>query len=182
MTSATRRLLCFLFVSLSLPLILACGGTAATKNALVSTQVAVASPTAIPTAAPAHAVTDRVINLRSGPGTDYSVVRKLPVDTSVELIAFRGVGEERWYKVQVGDTEGWISATVIDVDSAVADALPVNRETLALPVQVERVEQPVVAPSGGRTGAICRDGTRSSATGRGACSHHDGVAQWLYDN
>lgn len=40
-----------------------------------------------------------------------------------------------------------------------------------------------VAPastSGGRTGAICRDGTRSSATGRGACSHHGGVAQWTY--
>ena len=32
----------------------------------------------------------------------------------------------------------------------------------------------------GRTGAICRDGTRSSATGRGACSHHGGVARWLY--
>lgn len=34
--------------------------------------------------------------------------------------------------------------------------------------------------SSGRTGAICRDGSQSSATGRGACSHHGGVAQWLY--
>ena len=34
--------------------------------------------------------------------------------------------------------------------------------------------------SGGRTGAICRDGWRSSATGRGACSHHGGVGYWLY--
>lgn len=34
--------------------------------------------------------------------------------------------------------------------------------------------------SNGRTGAECRDGTRSSATGRGACSHHGGVARWLY--
>ena len=31
-----------------------------------------------------------------------------------------------------------------------------------------------------RVGAICRDGTRSYATGRGACSHHGGVSQWLY--
>jgi hypothetical protein len=46
---------------------------------------------------------------------------------------------------------------------------------------------PTVAPakpapatgSGVRIGAICRDGTRSTATGRGACSHHGGVAQWL---
>lgn len=39
-----------------------------------------------------------------------------------------------------------------------------------------------IAPitSGVRVGAVCRDGTRSSATGRGACSHHGGVARWLY--
>jgi hypothetical protein len=33
---------------------------------------------------------------------------------------------------------------------------------------------------GVRIGAICRDGTRSNATGRGACSHHGGVDHWLY--
>jgi hypothetical protein len=33
-----------------------------------------------------------------------------------------------------------------------------------------------------RIGAICCDGTRSSATGKGACSHHGGVCQWLYSN
>lgn len=33
--------------------------------------------------------------------------------------------------------------------------------------------------SGYRSGAICRDGTRSYATGRGACSHHGGVSVWL---
>jgi hypothetical protein len=31
-----------------------------------------------------------------------------------------------------------------------------------------------------RTGARCRDGWRSDATGRGACSWHGGVAEWLY--
>ncbi|RYX83926.1 DUF3761 domain-containing protein [bacterium] len=36
------------------------------------------------------------------------------------------------------------------------------------------------ARSGGRTGAKCNDGSYSEATGRGACSHHGGVAQWLY--
>lgn len=34
--------------------------------------------------------------------------------------------------------------------------------------------------SNGRTGAICKDGWISSATGRGACSHHGGVRTWLY--
>lgn len=31
-----------------------------------------------------------------------------------------------------------------------------------------------------RTGAVCKDGSRSSATGRGACSHHGGVSRWVY--
>ncbi len=30
-----------------------------------------------------------------------------------------------------------------------------------------------------RTGAVCRDGSESSATGRGACSHHGGVDHWI---
>lgn len=34
--------------------------------------------------------------------------------------------------------------------------------------------------SGIRIGAVCNDGTSSSATGSGACSHHKGVAYWLY--
>lgn len=32
-----------------------------------------------------------------------------------------------------------------------------------------------------RVGAICEDGTRSYATGRGACSWHGGVSEWLYE-
>lgn len=31
-----------------------------------------------------------------------------------------------------------------------------------------------------RTGAVCNDGSISSATGSGACSRHDGVDHWLY--
>src|SRR5690606_29647822 len=30
-----------------------------------------------------------------------------------------------------------------------------------------------------RVGAKCNDGTTSTATGSGACSHHGGVAYWL---
>ncbi len=32
-----------------------------------------------------------------------------------------------------------------------------------------------------RDGAKCWDGTRSYATGRGACSHHGGVRNWTYE-
>lgn len=33
-----------------------------------------------------------------------------------------------------------------------------------------------------RVGAVCNDGTISSATGRGACSHHGGVMCWKYSD
>lgn len=45
---------------------------------------------------------------------------------------------------------------------------------------VEDLQLISLASSGARIGAICKDGSRSSATGRGACSHHGGVARWLY--
>lgn len=35
---------------------------------------------------------------------------------------------------------------------------------------------------GERVGAVCEDGWKSSATGRGACSHHGGVDYWIYEN
>ena len=35
-------------------------------------------------------------------------------------------------------------------------------------------------PEGERTGAVCKDGTTTSATGSGACSHHGGVDYWTY--
>lgn len=37
-----------------------------------------------------------------------------------------------------------------------------------------------VTTSNVRTGATCNDGSHSDATGSGACSHHHGVAYWLY--
>lgn len=35
--------------------------------------------------------------------------------------------------------------------------------------------------NGIRIGAICKDGTSSSATDSGACSHYGGVDHWVYD-
>ena len=33
-----------------------------------------------------------------------------------------------------------------------------------------------------RVGAVCNDGTTSTATGSGACSHHGGVRCWQYSD
>ena len=47
--------------------------------------------------------------------------------------------------------------------------------------QVTRCYAPrQTSQSNRRTGAICNDGWRSSATGSGACSWHGGVAYWTY--
>ncbi|MGC3953435.1 MAG: hypothetical protein QM804_04140 [Propionicimonas sp.] len=40
---------------------------------------------------------------------------------------------------------------------------------------------PTKGTSSVRIGAICRDGSYSDATGRGACSWHKGVKEWLYE-
>ena len=59
---------------------------------------------------------------------------------------------------------------------------PVTRIILRTP---KPAPQPVSQPkhhASYRTGAICRDGWESSATGRGACSHHGGVSEWLYSD
>jgi hypothetical protein len=39
-----------------------------------------------------------------------------------------------------------------------------------------------VAADRHRTGAQCNDGTTSTATGSGACSHHHGVKCWIYND
>lgn len=49
------------------------------------------------------------------------------------------------------------------------------------PTVIERQSPKVRAPApvkDSRSGAVCRDGSTSTATGRGACSHHGGVSYW----
>lgn len=47
-------------------------------------------------------------------------------------------------------------------------------------VPKKQTQQAPQTTATGRTGATCRDGTASRATGSGACSHHGGVAAWRY--
>ena len=44
----------------------------------------------------------------------------------------------------------------------------------------EPTSPPQPTPEPDKCGAICVDGTTSSATGGGACSYHGGVKEWLY--
>ena len=166
------------------------------------TDEATATPAAAHQAAAPQTQVTRTANLRQGPGTSYPVIRTVTSKTTIDLISVREENGQRWYRVRAGSDEGWLSGTVLSVDKDVAAALPVDIQAMAppstatpKPVAVikpttkpvaivkptaEPVEPAIVAPSTGvRVGAICRDGTRSYATGRGACSHHGGVDHWL---
>ncbi len=202
--SGYRRIVVILCIG---AFVLACGqgrpNTAATTNTEVptvqSTETTQPEATEELTSAPAveaQAQPTVTVNMRGGPGTNYPVLRKVKPKTTVTLLAVRTGEGGRWYRVRVDGDEGWMSATVLSVDDAVAEALPVDIQALAEPPTATPKPDPVVKPtakpaqaivapaaaepsSGVRVGAVCRDGSRSSATGRGACSHHGGVDYWL---
>jgi hypothetical protein len=57
-----------------------------------------------------------------------------------------------------------------------------TRLVLAGVIAASLAAMPGLAQGRVRTGARCNDGTTSSATGSGACSHHRGVACWIYSD
>ena len=98
-------------------------------------------------------VTGNKLNLRSETSTKSEVITQLDKYDNVILL------EETlsdWVKIKVDNQEGYVAKMYIKKGKA------------------------QVRSNDTRTGAICHDGTSSSATGRGACSHHGGVDYWLY--
>ena len=181
-----------------------------TSTTIPPTSTATAAPftaTAVPlTATPAPPVGQVVQggNLRRLPqiASDTVIGQLCPNDQLVYL-SEQLVDGDRWYLVRVvaaagscgaghvaAGTEGWANQTLLQAPSyevrtyALLTHQPLPTAIVRPTAVPQRVVPPApaapAAPSGGRTGAICRDGSRSSATGRGACSHHGGVAQWLY--
>ena len=83
--------------------------------------------TAAPTPLPQVHIT-RAVNLRAGPGTDFAIIRTLPVDTLVELQSRRDENGERWYEVRSGEDSGWVSGAIVQLDAAQSAALPSSGE------------------------------------------------------
>ena len=57
-------------------------------------------------------VTTETLNLRSKASTDSSVVKLLNMDDELEVISEEG----NWYKVKVGENEGYVSKDYVKVD------------------------------------------------------------------
>lgn len=179
--------------------------TQTSKNIVL---VATNTPTLTPTLALAvsipQAFTNGVVlqdaNLRQGPGTNYAIVDSMTAGQTLEVTGQNGDGS--WYQVA---NQTWIASFLVSdidtvfsiIDTSQIPTLPPTSQLVdsATPT-LQLVDSapptvtpnyvpapatiPVVSPMPGlRYGAICQDGTRSNATGRGACSHHGGVSQWL---
>ena len=99
------------------------------------------------------------LNLRVEPSTSSKVILKLTNGQSVEILE---QSENNWIKVKANNSTGYVYSKYLSNN---------YQETIKTSTYKPHV----------RVGAICKDGTKSYATGRGACSQHGGVSYWLYE-
>jgi cell wall-associated NlpC family hydrolase len=82
-------------------------------------------------------LTDDLINLREGPGKVYHMVGSYNAGTTVELLA----RYNDWYKVQAGDTAGWVFGDLLSISPMAHRRIPTTDDIPPepAPVQVARV-------------------------------------------
>ncbi len=56
-------------------------------------------------------ITGGVVNVRSGPGTEYTVAGNLLQETEVQILEIQG----DWYKISKGSLTGWVSSSLMDL-------------------------------------------------------------------
>ncbi len=151
-----------------------------------ATRASATTRTAVSTPTPECAVHSSA-NLRAGPGTNFPTIGGLPAGAGVNVIGRSPAGD--WLQLANGS---WIASFLVDnapKNVAIAKSIPTAPPPTMTPIPSTptRMVFPTAscsgaccyASSGARYGAICADGWSSGATGRGACSHHGGVARWL---
>lgn len=99
-------------------------------------------------------VSSETLHLRSEASVTSEVIHKLNQYDNLTLLEKKK--GKQWVKVRFKQNVGFVSTQLISEGKAV--------------VTIQKV----------RSGATCRDGSSSKATGRGACSHHGGVKTWRY--
>lgn len=87
--------------------------------------------------------------------------------SATDLFVHSQVSAERTRRWQRWIRVGWLISMVALVGILTAPN-PVSRRYVSIPTDY-------------RTGAICNDGTKTTAIGEGACSWHNGVDRWSYE-
>lgn len=67
-------------------------------------------------------------NIRRGPHTDYPVIAILGKNTKLEVYEKTVVDGETWYHVKTGETDGWISASVVEKYKPAYQAEPFTKD------------------------------------------------------
>ncbi len=107
-------------------------------------------------------------NLREKDNSSSAVLEVVPQDASVEVIKQQGA----WFLVKTETNQGWLHGNTIKLQ---------NFNTKVMTVEPPPTVKPKTTIETNDSGATakCRDGTLSySASRRGTCSHHGGVAVW----
>lgn len=123
------------------------------------------------------------VNVRTGPGTDFAVLGQLSAGVQAGVTGRNAEGT--WWRIAFDpgtgrEQDGWVFGELVVLIGDRAQVAVVSMPTPGTTMQIPSARPTSSAPCAPvRVGAICRDGTRSQATGRGACSRHGGVSQWL---
>ena len=113
-------------------------------------------------------------NLRKTSDQNAEVVLELPQGTSVTVLKQRGA----WFLVQAASQQGWLHGNTIKLLDKNQSEKSTPNYSYSEPKPSYSPPARSVNPSGAT--ARCRDGTLSySASRRGTCSHHGGVAEWF---
>ncbi len=99
-----------------------------------------------------HHVSVHSISVHAAPNQGAQVVSALPQYENVTVVE---TTEGGWAKISYKKQTGYVSTAGISKGKAVIETYTA------------------------RTGAMCKDGTTSAATGSGACSRHGGVDYWI---
>src|SRR5579859_1134701 len=124
-------------------------------------------------------VTTSALNIRSAANGDSATISWLKQCDVVSILGREG----DWLKIRRTTITGYVLAQYIGPEGVPCSpgALSAPGFANANPGGGSQAEPPSVVERY-RTGATCVDAWVSSATGKGACSWHGGVACWLYSD
>jgi murein DD-endopeptidase MepM/ murein hydrolase activator NlpD len=120
------------------------------------------------------AASESGINLRAGPGTDYSSLGKLQAGADLTLLA----RYKTWYKVQTSSGDkGWVASDLLEVSGFIQRRVPTTSDIPALPKAVAAA--PKASPKSSVAWVWPAAGTLTSTFGwrtlGGVSSLHDGI-------